>query len=552
MKVTEASTYRLMNTNLDRITNTLQDLRNIGATGLKLNEASDDVSAIRPVITTRTEIRSADRYIETMGVSLDKMEATDGYLDQVENILQRVKEIGITAVNGSLSDADFETLADEVTQLKEEMLDAANAMIDGKYVFSGYQENTIPFVENPDYDPDLWDASNPNTWPYLYQGDNNPTNLEITPGELIEVNITGNDLFFGISNATIDSGIPTEPPLTGIQQGTTMTGVADTFTITAGGVTTTIDTTDTSINYAQQIADAMDSDISGNTTGLSVTVNASSTEESGELVPTTDPYTLTVNGMDIASAPATSAYQLDYQIDSFIQSQIEADPTSAGGSIADGDAWFYDTNGTLIEINGSAQSGDLSFRAADGADITVTETTTPGTGFTSASYNNSTTTTYGTIDIGTNSADSVVLAGSGLASVGLTAATLDPADQYPPDSGRLDLFSALTRMEEALRAGNVDDPDGAGGGVSQNIENLEIGADQERRIRSRLGNRAARVEDAQDYQEEVKVDLEQILSRYQDADVIEIFNEIVQQETAYQAALNITSRVSQITILDYF
>ncbi len=551
MKVTDASTYRLMNTNLDRITNTLQDLRNIGATGLKLNEASDDVSAIRPVITTRTQIRATDRYIETMGVSLDKMESTDGYLDQVENILQRVKEIGVTAVNGALSDADLDTLADEVSQLKAELLDAANAMIDGKYIFSGYQENTKPFVENANYDPDLWDASNPNTWPYLYMGDNNPTSLEITPGELIEVNLTGNDLFFGISNETMD-GTPTEPPLTGIQQGTAMTGVADTFTITAGGVTTTINTADTSINYAQQIADAMDSNLSGNTTGLSVTVNASRTEESGTFVPTSDPYTLTVNGMDIASAPAPSAYQLDFQIDSFIQNQIANDPTSAGGSIADGDAWFYDANGTKIEIIGSAQAGDLSFRAADGADITVTESTTAGTGFTSAAYNNSTTTTYGTIDIGTNSTDSVVLAGTGLASVGLTAATLDAADQYPPDTGRLDLFSALTRMEEALRAGNINDPDGPGGGVSQNLEDIDLGADQERRLRSRLGNRASRVETAMSYQEEVKVDLEQILSRYQDADAIEIFNEIVQQETAYQAALSITAKVSKISILDYF
>lgn len=552
MKVTENSTYRLMNSNLDRITNTLQDLRNIGATGLKLNEASDDVSAIRPVLTTRTQIRTTDRYIETMGVSLDKMETTDGYLNQVENILQRVKEIGVTAVNGALSEADFDTLADEVGQLKEELLDAANAMVDGKYIFAGYEENTKPFVANPNYDPALWDANNPNTWPYSYLGDNNPTSLEITPSELIEVNLTGNDLFFGISNDTINTGTPTQPPLTGIQQGTAMTGAADTFTITAGAVVTTINTADTSINYAQQIADAMDSNISGDTTGLTVTVNASRSETSGAFVPTSDPYTLTVNGLDIASAPAPSAYQLDFQIDNFIQNQINNDPTSAGGSLSDGDAWFNDVNGTRIEIFGSAQSDDLSFRAADGADITVTEATTPGTGFTSASYNNSSTTAYGSIDIGTNSADTVTLAGSGLASVGLTAATLDPADQYPPDSGRLDLFSALTRMQESLYAGNIDDPDGPGGGVSQNIEDLEIGADQERRIRSRLGNRASRVDDAKGYQEEVKVDLEQILSRYQDADAIEIFNDIIQQETAYQAALNISARVSKISILNYF
>lgn len=342
MKVTENTTYRLMNTNLNRITTNLQDLRNQGATGIKLNEPSDDPASIRPVLTTRTQLRHTERYLETMGVTLDKMEATDGHLSHVENILQRAKEIAVNAINGALSDADMETLADEVFQLREEMLDAANAMIDGKYIFSGYSETTKPFVPNPNYNPDQsvpvpppYDPADSTTWPYLYMGDANPTELEITPGELVEVNITGNDLFLGVSNAN----------------------------------------------------------------------------------------------------------------------------------------W-----------NDSA---------------------TPATG-------------------------------------------------PQPEPGRIDLFSVLTRLEESLRANNVDDPLAAGGGIDQSIENLEIAANHERRLRSQLGIRARRVDNAMAAQEEVKVDLKQILSRYEDADLIEIFNAITKQETAYQAALNITSRVSDITILNYF
>ncbi len=334
MKVTENSTYRLMNTNLNRITNNLQDLRNQGATGLKLNEPSDDPSSIRPVLTTRTQIRHTERYLETMGVTLDKMQATDGHLEHVENIMQRAKEIGINAVNGAMSDSDLQTLADEVAYLREEMLDAANAMVDGKYLFAGYSEDTKPFVANPAYDATLYNPADSTTWPYLYQGDANPTELEITPGELLQVNLTGNNLFLGV---------------------------------------------------------------------------------------------------------------------------------------ADGN-WV------------------------DGATPALNQ----------------------------------------------------------PEAGRVDLFSVLTRLEEAIRDGNVDDPAGAGGGIQANIDNLEIAADQERRQRSRLGNRATRVEAAISHQETVLVDLQQILSRYQDADAIATFNDIVKQETAFQAALNVTSRVSKISILDYF
>ncbi len=336
MKVTDGTTYRMLQTNLGRISTRLEDLRNQGATGIKLNKPSDDPAAIRPVLTTRTQITNTERYLETMGVSLDKMEATDGHLDHVENIMQRVKEITVNSINGSLSTADMTVLADEVGHLRQELLDAANGMVDGKYIFSGYNENIKPFVENSAYDPALYDAADSTTWPYTYQGTPNSTELEITPGEYLQTNLTGNDLFMGVSNSIMQAG--PVPPATG----------------------------------------------------------------------------------------------------------------------------------------------------------------------------------------------------------------------YPSDAGRIDIFGVLTRVEEALRAGNIDNAAGAGGGLQQQMDNLDIAADQNRRLRSQLGNRASRVETAMTHQEDVLIDLDSNLSRYHDADAIETFAEIPKQETAFQAALSITSKVSKISILDYF
>lgn len=335
MKVTNGTTYRMLQTNLGKISTRLEDLRNQGATGIKLNKPSDDPASIRPVLTTRSQIRSTERYLDTMGVSLDKMEATDGNLEHVENILQRVKEITINSINGAMSPADMTVFADEVSQLRQELLDAANATVDGKYIFAGYQENVKPFVENTSYDPALYDQADSATWPYIYQGDPNPTELEITPGEKLQTNLTGNDLFMGISNSVMQAG------------------------------------------------------------------------------------------------------------------------------------------------------------------------------------------------------------------------PIPPAVGYPSDAGRIDIFSVLTRVEEALRAGNIDDPAGAGGGLQLQMENIDTAADQSRRLRSQLGNRASRVDTAMMHQEDVRLDLNQILSRYQDADAIETFAAITKQETAFQAALSITAKVSKISILDY-
>lgn len=345
MKVTEGTTYRMLQSNLGRISSRLENLRLQGATGIKMNKPSDDPASIRPVLTTRTQIRDTDRYLDTMGVSLDKMEATDGQLNHVENIMQRVKELSINSINGAMSSADMEVFADEVGHLRQELLDAANGMVDGKYIFSGYQENIKPFVPNPNYNPNPptdplnlnppYDPADSSTWPYIYQGDANPTELEITPGERLQTNLTGNDLFMGISNNIMQAG------------------------------------------------------------------------------------------------------------------------------------------------------------------------------------------------------------------------PIPPAVGYPSDAGRVDIFSVLTRLEEALRAGNIDDPAGPGGGVQAQMDDLDIAADQNRRLRSQLGNRANRVETAMIHQQDIRIDLHMILSRYQDADAIETFAEISKQETAFQAALSITAKISKISILDY-
>ena len=187
----------MLGSRLNDVSLQLEELRSIGATGKKLNKASDDPASVRPVLNSRKQISNIDRNLETMGKSLDTMQATDGHLEHVENIMQRAKEIMTNAVNGSLNDSDLTVLADEMVQLRKELLDSANGMVDGKYLFAGYEEDTTPFVVNPAYNPTLYNASDSSTWPYLYQGDENATSLEITTGERITVNLTGNDLFFG-------------------------------------------------------------------------------------------------------------------------------------------------------------------------------------------------------------------------------------------------------------------------------------------------------------------------------------------------------------------
>ncbi|MBW2186992.1 MAG: flagellar hook-associated protein FlgL, partial [Deltaproteobacteria bacterium] len=190
MKSTQATTYRTLNSELNRLNGSLDTLRSQAATGKKLLRPSDDPAAIRPVLSARTDIRATDRFVDSLSVSLDRLENQDTYLDQAENLLVSAKETAINAINGSMSDADRTTLADQIGYIKSEMLSVANAQVGGQYIFSGFAEDTVPFVENGDT--------------VSFQGDSNKKKLETSPGEFVQTNLSGAQLFMGMTDTDGD------------------------------------------------------------------------------------------------------------------------------------------------------------------------------------------------------------------------------------------------------------------------------------------------------------------------------------------------------------
>jgi flagellar hook-associated protein 3 FlgL len=112
------------------------------------------------------------------------------------------------------------------------------------------------------------------------------------------------------------------------------------------------------------------------------------------------------------------------------------------------------------------------------------------------------------------------------------------------DSGNINLFEVLKNFEHAIRENDYSK-------MNQSLEKLETGAEQARRLRGQMGNNAQRIEKASEQLNEASIIFRQIISNYEDADIIDVYSRLVQQETAFEAALNVTSRVSKLSILDF-
>ncbi len=187
MQVTNQMTFRVMQSEINQINGQLQELRQQAATGKKLNQPSDDPSSVRPVLNYSKQIRDSQRYQENMGMALNELQAQDSFLEQSEDTLVRAKQQTINAIDGTLNEEDREILADQVGQLRKEMLDKANGQISERYIFAGYEERTQPFQED-----DNGEVS--------YEGHDEARKVDIAPGEKLEVAIPGDRLFMGEEN----------------------------------------------------------------------------------------------------------------------------------------------------------------------------------------------------------------------------------------------------------------------------------------------------------------------------------------------------------------
>ena len=91
------------------------------STGSRINSAKDDAAGL--AISTRmdSQVRGLSMAIRNANDGISLMQTAEGAMDEVTNILQRMRELSVQSVNGTNNDSDRVALNDEVNQLKAEI-----------------------------------------------------------------------------------------------------------------------------------------------------------------------------------------------------------------------------------------------------------------------------------------------------------------------------------------------------------------------------------------------------------------------------------------------
>jgi len=118
------------------------------STGKLHQHPSDDPLAVGRELSLSTTIFENEQYLKNLDDGIMWLSNTDAALNQITDVIQRIRELAIYVGNGTFEEAEYAAIAEELYQLQEELMNTANFSVEGRYLFSGLNATQRPFVRD--------------------------------------------------------------------------------------------------------------------------------------------------------------------------------------------------------------------------------------------------------------------------------------------------------------------------------------------------------------------------------------------------------------------
>lgn len=178
------------NNNLRNVNKYLHDLTSLK----KIHKPSDDPIGVSRILKMESEIGDVVSFKESAESAYSFMDKTEGALKEINQVLQRCRELANQGANGVLTTDDKSKIASELGEMKKHLVQVANDTYMGMHIFSGFQSDKPLVDENGNYQNymKLWnDPTNPNDVPL---GEQN-IDYKLGISNEITVNLTGEKVF---------------------------------------------------------------------------------------------------------------------------------------------------------------------------------------------------------------------------------------------------------------------------------------------------------------------------------------------------------------------
>lgn len=140
--ISSLTAQRNLNTSQGSLTSSLQRL----SSGLRINSAKDDAAGLAISERMTSQIRGLNQAVRNANDGISLAQTAEGAMNEVSNILQRMRELSIQSANDTNSSGDRASLQAEVSQLQNELNRIADTtefngqrVLDGSFANATFQ-----------------------------------------------------------------------------------------------------------------------------------------------------------------------------------------------------------------------------------------------------------------------------------------------------------------------------------------------------------------------------------------------------------------------------
>lgn len=208
--------------NQARVNQTQQQLSN----GTRISQPSDDPIGSAVMMDLQKQIDNAKQYVANGQAAETRLKTQEGTLANTTDILQRIRDLALSASNSTMNQTDRETIALEMEQRLDELVGLGNTQLSsGDYLYSGFKTNVKPFTKD-------------GSGSIAYNGDQGVRMVNVNASVQVESGNSGDEVFFDIKtgNGAFATSANSANMGSGVISSAVMSDptsyIADTYTIT--------------------------------------------------------------------------------------------------------------------------------------------------------------------------------------------------------------------------------------------------------------------------------------------------------------------------------
>ncbi|HKR76504.1 MAG TPA: flagellar hook-associated protein FlgL [Rhodanobacter sp.] len=129
----------------------LSATQNQVSSGQRINLASDDPAGATQVVSLNHILASTAQYSTNIDGANARLSTESSALSSFNSLLDQARSMALQGINGTLSSADRQDMATQLTQIRAQLVQLANTTdASGNALFAGTSTTTTPFVFNSD------------------------------------------------------------------------------------------------------------------------------------------------------------------------------------------------------------------------------------------------------------------------------------------------------------------------------------------------------------------------------------------------------------------